>query len=289
MKKVDLYSNADLRQYNTFHIGGKAKYLFVVYDTQALQTVCFICKTCNIKFLVIGNGSNMLFDDDGYSGAIIVNRAKKINRRKNILYVASGTNINNVINYATKNGLSGLECFAGIPATIGGAIYNNMGAFESEIGNLIKSITCYDTDTNKIIKLRKKDCDFSYRNSIFKSKNYVILSAELMLNIEDKNKIKELTKTYLTRKLTTQPISEYSAGSVFKRKENLIPAKIIDELGLKGLTIGGASVSKKHSGFIINNNNATAKDVLYLIETINKIILDKYSTIFQLEIEYIKD
>lgn len=284
---VEIYYNASLKPYNTFRIGGIAKYIFVTYDTDSLYKICLYCKSHNIQYKVIGLGSNLLFDDKGYNGAIIVNRSERISRRKNYITASSGINIASLITYALSHSLSGLETFAGIPATLGGAITNNMGAHGAEISDIITSVKCFDMSTNKIITLRKRDCEFDYRHSIFKSSKHIILSATLKLKPDEKIKIRERMLSYLKKKLGTQPINKHSAGSVFLRS-NLIPAKVIDELGLKGHHNGGAMISKKHAGFIVNTGKATARDVIMLINDINKIVYNKYLLTFKTEIEYVK-
>lgn len=287
MPNLEVYFNASLKPYNTFRIGGIAKYIFVVHDIDTLYKVCIYCKTHNIQYKVIGLGANLLFDEEGYDGAIIINRSERISRRKNYLSVSSGTTIASLINYALSHALGGLETFAGIPATLGGAITNNMGAHGAEIGDYITSVKCLNVRTNEIITLRKRDCEFRYRHSIFKTNKYIILSATLRLEPDDKIKIRERMVTYLKKKLDTQPINKHSAGSVFLRS-TLIPAKVIDELGLKGLRVGGAEVSRKHAGFIINTGKATSSDVLELIERINLLVYYRYSVIFTPELEYVK-
>lgn len=287
MPNIEVYFNENLKKYNTFHIGGKAKYLLVVYNENLLHKVCYECKTHNIHYKVIGLGSNLLFDDEGYNGAIIVNRSEKIYKQKNTITVSSGTTIASLINYATTHSLSGLEPFAGIPSTLGGAITNNMGAHGYEISDFIISIKCCEKNNpNTILTLKNKDCDFKYRNSIFKSNKYIILSATLRLNRGNINDIRNKTQEYLKLKLNTQPLNKQSAGSVFLRS-NLIPALVIDNLGLKGYSIGDAQISKKHAGFIINKGRAKAKDVLKLIEYINMSVFDRYCTTFIPEIEYV--
>ncbi len=288
LPNLEVYFNASIKPYNTFRIGGKAKYLFIVYDIDCLVKICRHCIIHKIKYKVIGLGANLLFDDKGYDGAIIVNRSEHISKHNNYLTVSSGTSIANLINYATAHNLSGLESFAGIPATLGGAITNNMGAHGVDIGNMITRVKCLDRhNPDKIVILKNKDCDFHYRHSVFKTNRYIILSATLRLVNNDKSTIMNRIKTYLDKKLSTQPVGNASAGSVFLRS-SVIPAKVIDELGLKGHNIGGAKVSEKHAGFIINTGRATAHDVLALINYINSLVYDNYLLTLTTEIEYVE-
>ena len=288
--KIENYSHlldADLKKFCTFKIGGKAKHLFIVYSITTLLDVCSICNSHNIRYKIIGQGSNLLFDDRGYNGAIIVNKSENFIFRKTYLYCDAGVNLNALINASMNKNLSGLEFFAGIPSSVGGAIVNSLGAFNHQISDLVEEVICYKkSDPIKRIILSKEDCKFGYRTSIFKDDKFIITRVKLKLTTDEKSRILDRMKKCLNRKLMTQPIDKCSAGSIFKRS-TLIPAKIIDELGLKGKQIGGAEISNKHSGFIINKENATSIDVQNLIKYINDVVYQKYNQKFELEIEIV--
>lgn len=278
--------DVNLRNYCTIKIGGNAKILYEVDDLQSLEQVCLKCIAHNIKYKVIGNGSNLIFDDRGYDGSIIVNKASKITKRNCSLYISSGTRISSIISYSLKHGLSGLENFAGIPATLGGAIVNNMGAFNSDISNLIDYVVCIDTNTNKKIKLKNIDCNFKYRDSIFKTGRYIIMSAKLNLQTDNSTNIKQRICEAIKHKTSTQPLNYLSAGSVFKRGD-LIPAKLIDEFGFKGHFLGGVMVSNKHAGFIVNFNNGTSEEFKMLASRIKQAIDSYYHTNLEYEVEFV--
>ncbi len=283
----EYFKDADLKNYCTFKLGGKAKHLIEVKNTKALIEVCYKCKLHNIKYKVIGMGANLLFDDLGYDGVVIVNKSNQILFRKNCVYPSSGVNVTNLISKCIARNLSGIESLAGIPATVGGAIVNSLGAFNTNFCDFIDYVICLDLENFKIVKLTNEECKFGYRTSIFKDGNFVILKAKLKFNYLENNKIRENFLFSLNKKITTQPLDYPSAGSVFKRTD-VIPAKLIDELGLKGLRVNGAVVSTKHAGFIINENNASSSDVLKLIEIIREKIKSAYGVELPLEIEIVR-
>ena len=280
----DFKKDVSLKDYCTFHIGGKAKYLYIASLLPALNEVYLFCKIHNIKHKFIGLGANLLFDDKGFDGLIVVNRCAKIFRRGNLIFAESGAKVSEILSYSYKHNLGGLEPFAGIPATIGGAITNNLGAFGFEIGVFVKYVICLHNGNKR--KLTKKECKFAYRDSIFKTGEYLILSACLSLYLTEKCEIKKKLTSALSQKISTQPLNIPSAGSVFKRGK-IVPAKVIDELGLKGEKVGGAMVSNKHAGFIVNTDSATSKDVKKLIKIIQSKVRSAYGCDLELELEIV--
>ena len=291
IKKLDCELKLDrpLSDFCTFKIGGRAKYIIVVYDNDTLLKVCHICILHHIKYKIIGLGANLLFSDKGYNGAIIITKAKKIYRKNTSVYVDSGTTVGELIQYCYQNDLSGLEAFSGIPSTLGGAIVNSLGAFDTNISDMVDYVICYKKDDikNRLI-LNNTECKFRYRDSVFKSGDYIITRIKLTLKRDNKKDIYARQIEYLKRKYDSQPITLPSAGSIFKRGD-IIPAKVIDDLGLKGYRIGGAEVSNKHAGFIVNLGNARSKDVKNIIQYINTKIYEIYKTRLELEIEYVDD
>jgi len=242
-----------------------------------------------MKCKIIGLGSNLLFSDKGFRGVVIVNKTSKTLFRGNTLYSDSGCSIGSLIQKCILRSLSGFETFAGIPSTVGGAITNNMGAFGREISDIVEWVECYHkSDLTKKLRLTKNECNFSYRDSIFKSNDYIITRIKFNLTYLDRSKIQATFRECLERKKTTQPTTLPSAGSVFKRSQ-IIPAKIIDEIGLKGLNQGDAQVSTKHAGFIVNTGNATSEDVLILIQRIKEIVFNKTGHILTEEIEFVNE
>lgn len=287
MKKLEFFNNISLKDFCTFKIGGNAKYLFVAHSPNQLKAAIVWCKRKNVKFKVIGLGANLLFDDLGFDGAIIVNKTNKIKICGNFVWALSGTTVAELIAKTKQHDLSGFEHFAGIPSSVGGGIVNNMGAWGFSIGQNVEYVKVLDVKTLKTHKYNYNQCQFDYRSSIFKSKKCVVLMAKFKLKKAARQEIENNLKTAITKKTTTQPTNKPSAGSVFKRTD-FIPAKLIDELGLKGKTIGGAQISTKHAGFIVNIGSATSKDVKELIKLIENELFLHFSATPTKEIEFVE-
>ena len=279
--------NVDLKKYCTMKVGGKAKLLFICKSIQSLVDVCSYCKLHNIKFKVIGFGANLIFDDNGYNGAIIVNRTNKISFKHNSAYVESGASVGNLINKCLLRNLSGIEKLAGIPSTVGGGIINSLGSFDTNLVDFVEYVECYNfNDLSTPIRINKEDCKFGYRTSIFKSGNYLITKIKFNFKYDNAEVIKSNMLSALRKKSDTQPLNYPSSGSVFKRCE-IIPSKTIDELGLKGTKMGDACVSAKHAGFIVNLGNATSKDIKDLVEKLQKEVKLKTNISLETEIEFV--
>lgn len=287
MKKLEFYTKISLKGFCTFKIGGKAKFLFVVHSPNQLKTAIVWCKRKNVKFKVIGLGANLLFDDLGFDGAIIVNKTNKIKVCGNYVWAFSGTTMAELIAKTKQHNLTGFEHFAGIPSSVGGGIVNNLGAWGFTIGQNVENVKVLDVETLKTHKYNFNQCKFGYRSSVFQSKKCVVLMAKFKLKKAPITEIENNLKTALIKKSTTQPIDKPSAGSVFKRT-NFIPAKLIDELGLKGTTVGGAQISTKHAGFIVNIGSATSNDVKELIKLIENELFLHYSFTPTKEIEFVE-
>ena len=288
MDNFEFETNVDLKDFCTFKIGGKAKFLFVAKDPTSLINVCLFAKTHNIKYKIIGMGANLLFDDLGYNGLIIVNKTSEISFRKNSVYCSSGVNVTNLIMKCYLRSLCGFECLSGIPSTVGGAVVNSLGAFETNFCDFVEYVECYyKKNLTKKLKLNRDECKFSYRSSLFKNGEYIITRVKLKLNYDDKTLIKQRIDNAIKKKTETQPLGVASAGSAFKRSD-IIPAKVIDELGLKGTKIGGAEISTKHAGFIVNNTNATSKNVKDLIKLIQEKVKSATNEEIEPEIEFVE-
>ena len=287
MKDIEIYKNKSLKDFCTFKIGGEAKYIYVCNTTSALISVIKHCKKKDIKFKVIGLGANLLFSDNGYNGAIIVNRTNKLLFRQDSVYADGGVNVTNLIKKCYLRSLGGLENLSGIPATVGGGVVNNLGAFDSTLSDYIDYVKVIDINSpDKIYKLNKKDCKFDYRHSIFQNSDLVVLRVKFVLFKEQKTLIQQRIKATIEKKTSTQPLNYPSAGSVFKRSD-IIPAKVIDELGLKGLIVGNAQISTKHAGFIVNLGKASSQDVKGLISVIKYKVKDIYNKELETEIEFV--
>lgn len=269
-KDAIVYYNYDLAPHTSFKIGGKAKYFVVVKNEKTLKNLLSKCK----KFFILGGGTNTLLSFKYYSGTVIKlgGNFSRLYVGKNKLTAMAGANLFSLCKLAKDSSLSGLEFLYGIPGTVGGAIFGNAGAFEEEILSRVTRVKVFKGGNF----FWTKNFSFSHRNSSFKKDGSIILGAQFSLSPGDKKEIEEKMKDLLARRKQTQPYGAFCAGSIFKRLEvgdqTIFPAKIIDNLGLKGVKIGGAKVSEKHAGFIVNFEKASATDVLRLIKKIKKIV-----------------
>ena len=279
-----------MKKYTSFKIGGTADEFIKVKDEQELKEALKYAKNKKLKITIIGNGSNLLVLDKGIRGLVIKIDIQKLEIEKKEKYaeitVGSGYKTMALGIKLMDEGISGFEELSGIPGTIGGAIFMNAGAYGKEIKDINISTICMDYD-GKIFELPNKEQEFEYRSSIFNKKDYIILETKLKLEYGKKEEIKKKMDEYLSSRKEKQPIEYPSAGSTFKRQEGVITAKLIDECGLKGFKIGGAKVSEKHAGFIINYNNAKAKDVIDLIRYVKEKVYEKYGIKIKEEIRIV--
>ena len=285
INNIVILKNEPLSKHCSFKVGGNTKYFILVHNIDALLDVLNRCNQHSVKFKIIGGGSNILFDDKGYNGAIIKYVDDNIFLKNNTLYASSGCNIPQVIQFCAKNNLGGLEFAIGVPAQLGGAIINNLGAYGSEISTFIEHITILQN--NRIVYLHKDDCNFTYHSSNFQHSKDIILSATFNLPPQDESKTQIKLKDYLLKRSLSQPLEYPNAGSIFKRTPDVIPAQLIDHANLKGFTIGEAQISTKHAGFIVNLGNATSKNILDLINLVYQTIFTKHSIHLIPEIEYV--
>lgn len=284
----NIFYNEDMSKHTSFKIGGKAECYIKVEEVEELQNILNLANSNKIQLTIIGNGTNILVKDNGIKGIVIKVNIKKteVNLENETIKVGAGNSIAEIAQILKKNELTGFEELSGIPGTIGGAIRMNAGAHKKEIKDLILNATAMDYNGN--IKIfSNNEMQFEYRNSIFSKEKYIILEAEFQLKKGNKEEITAKMQEYAKWRKEKQPLEYPNAGSTFKRGEGFITAALIDESGLKGYTIGGAQISNKHAGFIINTGNATAKDVLELIEITKKEVLKKFGHEIQLEIEII--
>jgi len=248
-----------------FKVGGPVDILLTPKNIQQLKDTITICKENKIPFYVIGNGSNLLVKDGGIRGVVIkVCELNKIERIDNKVIAECGALLKDVSIEATKGALSGFQFACGIPGSVGGAVFMNAGAYDGEISFVIESAKVLD-DNQEIRILSKEELNLGYRQSIVMKKGYVVLSATFALAFGDKEKIQARVNELTTRREDRQPLEYPSAGSTFKRPEGFFAGKLIEDAGLKGFSIGGACVSTKHAGFVVNKGNGTAKDVLDVI------------------------
>lgn len=279
-----------MKKHTSFKIGGTADYFFKATTLEELQNIIKFAKIKELPITIIGNGSNLLVTDKGIRGLVIkidINKLK-IEKKDEFAVVEVGAG-NKLMALATKmkdEELSGLEGLSGIPGSVGGAVVMNAGAYGKEIKDVVLSTTCIDKN-GRLYTFSNEEQKFSYRNSIFQKKDYIIIETKLKLEYGKKDEIQKRMEEYFKARKEKQPIEYPSAGSSFKRQEGIITAKLIDDAGLKGYKIGGAKVSEKHAGFIVNYNNATATDVINLINYIKEKVYSKYGIKIEEEIKII--
>lgn len=277
--------NEPMSKHTTFKVGGIADTYITVNSKEKLLKVLELLK--NEKITIIGNGSNLLVTDKGIRGIVLKYSANNCSINGKTVTVESGMTNARLANTLLKQNLAGYEFAAGIPGTIGGAIVMNAGAYGKEMKDVVESTEFIDLETNKIETLKNEEQEFEYRKSIFQNKKCIILSTILKLEKGNPEEIEEKMKEYAEKRRSTQPLDMPSAGSTFKRGNGFITAKLIDEAGLKGYSIGGAQVSTKHAGFIVNKGNAKAKDIIELIKYIQDEIYKKFGEKIEPEIKII--
>lgn len=270
--------NVSLDKYTTYRVGGIAKIVVYPKNEIKLKQLLRIIKNNNIQYKIIGNGSNLLFSDKPYNGIIIkLNNLNDLKISGTNIEVGAGYSLVLLTRIACKKGLAGLEFAAGIPGTVGGAVYMNAGAYKSDMGYIVKNIRVL-TPQLKIITLTNKELDFHYRSSFLqKNSEYICLSANIKLYKGKKEAIEEVIKERKARRIETQPLEYPSAGSVFRNPTDMFAGKLIEDLNLKGKTIGGALVSPKHANFIVNQGNAKAQDIKELIYFVKNKVKEKYN------------
>lgn len=290
LKISNIKMDEKMAMHTSFKIGGNADIFIKVSNIEELKLILKFIKENNIKLTIIGNGSNILVKDNGIRGIVLKLDFKdisieKTNDKKVKVRAGAGVSLGMLAQKLLKECISGFEFASGIPGTIGGAVRMNAGAYGGEFKDIVTATKCIDEDGNIII-LNKEEQEFSYRHSTFMNKKLIILESELLLNLEnDPDEIAKKMNENLESRKSKQPINMPNAGSTFKRGEDYITAKLIDECGLKGFSIGGAQVSNIHAGFVVNKGNATADDVLKLVEHVKKNVYEKFNKEIKLEIE----
>ena len=285
--KID--TNVSLKKCTTYRVGGIAKYIAYPKNTESLVKLIKYLKNKNIKYKILGNGSNLLFSDNEYNGVLIklseFDDLEFIGKTK--LRVGAGYNLIKLSLVTAKKGLTGLEFASGIPGTVGGSVFMNAGAYKSDMGYVVESVKVLTPD-EKIISLENKEMDFHYRTSFLKKHpDYICLEVIIKLNKGKKESIEEVIKDRRQRRLASQPLEYPSAGSVFRNPEDNFAGKLIEDSGLKGKKHGGAMISSKHANFIVNYKNATADDVKYLIELAHDKVKENYNIDLKIEQEFV--
>ncbi len=280
---IEAHFDESMKKHTTFKVGGNAMCI-AMPDTvkKAADLIKFVNEN-NIKHYFLGNGSNVIFNDDGFDGIIIKTSAlNSIEIKENTVTAGAGVLMTSLSKRAQEHSLSGLEFCYGIPGNVGGGIYMNAGAYGGEISNCLVSLDYIDENGN-LGTITKNDCDFSYRHSRFMDENWLIVSATFEMQPKDSAEMLAFMEDIMQRRKDKQPLDKPSAGSSFKRPVGYFAAALIDECGLKGLTVGGAQVSEKHAGFIVNIGDATCQDIVDLADKVRQIVLDKKGVVLEKE------
>lgn len=281
----DYILNAPMCEYTTLKIGGSADILVQPRSVDELLSLIKAAKEYNVPVTFIGNGSNLLVRDGGIRGVVIKfgQNMAKTSVKDNVITAECGITMARLAAIAAENELTGFEFASGIPGTLGGGIVMNAGAYKGELKDVIIEATALLPDgTVKVFT--NEELDFSYRHSVFTDSDMLVLEAKIRLDKGEGEKIRAYMSELAQKRRTTQPLEYPSAGSAFKRPKNGYAAAMIDSCGLKGYTVGGAQVSEKHAGFVINRENATAKDVENLLKDVQKIVFEQHETMLEPEI-----
>ena len=277
-----------MKSHTTFRIGGPAEVFIMPKSVKQVQMAVKICQEEQIPYFILGNGSNLLVSDRGYRGVIIQmdRNMGKIQVEGTEIQAAAGALLSSIAVAARRESLTGFEFAGGIPGTLGGAVVMNAGAYGGEIKDVLKEVTVMDGD-GKIFTLPASELEMGYRTSIIKTAGYLVLSARIALSEGKEEDIKARTRELSEMRTQKQPLDYPSAGSTFKRPEGYFAGKLIMDSGLRGYSVGGAMVSEKHCGFVINKGNATAEDVVSLMKHVTEVVQEKYGVTLEPEVKFL--
>ncbi len=288
---MERLENVDMGQYTSFRTGGRAREMVVCETAEELIGLMRSIHESGSRYIVLGNGSNTLICDAGFDGIVVrLGEAfSEIRREGDRLLCGSGTLLSAVARKALAEGLSGFEFASGIPGSLGGAVFMNAGAYGGEMKDIVEEVTVVRRDGSGTAVLTGEEMDFSYRHSILEKTGDIAVSVKLRLTAGDPQKISAEMAELARRRNEKQPVQYPSCGSFFKRPDGYFAGKLIQDAGLKGLTVGGAQVSELHSGFIINRGGATASDIIDLMHLVQNIVYDKFGVRLEPEVRIIGD
>ena len=287
----EFFYDEPMRNHTSFCLGGPAKLLIKPKDEETLIEILREIKKNNYNFYILGNCTNIIVKDKGFDGIIIKlkNKLKDLKKVSDTeIYAGAGVSLKKVSEFAMENSLTDLEFAHGIPGSLGGGVVMNAGAYDGEMKNVIKSVRLLD-ENFKVIEVSCQDMNFSYRHSLVQERDLIVLGATFSLSPGNKDDIRKKYEEFDKRRADKQPLDLPSAGSTFKRPTGYFAGKLIDDSGLRGFTHNGAGISEKHCGFVVNKNNATAKDVLETIEIVQKVVHDKFGVNLEREVKIIGD
>ena len=277
-----------MKRHTTFRIGGPADFFLLPSTVDEVRGILEICREEEIPYFILGNGSNLLVSDKGYRGVIIqlYRNFSNISVEGNEICASSGALLSQIAAAARNASLTGFEFAGGIPGTLGGAVFMNAGAYGGELKDVLKEAVVM-TEQGEILTLPVEKLDMGYRTSRIKKAGYLVLEARLVLEQGDMDKIRDITKDLTEKRVSKQPLEYPSAGSTFKRPEGYFAGKLIMDAGLRGYQVGDAQVSEKHCGFVINKGNATAADVLTLIENVREKVQEQFGVTLEPEVKFL--
>lgn len=286
---IEIKQNEPMSRHTSFKIGGNADLYIIPNDMDALVETVRIVRKTETKRYFLGNATNVLFDDAGFRGAVVsLGNICAIKVIENRIVAEAGASLNLVCKNARDKELSGLEFAYGIPGSIGGAVFMNAGAYGGEMSQVVAQSTYFSLDDMTVHTIPLTAHEYGYRESVYRHNNWLVLSAVLELQKGEYDKINAAMNDYMSRRVDKQPLEYPSAGSVFKRYPGRYTGQMIEECGLKGYSIGGAQVSEKHAGFIVNKGGATSADVLALIEHIKNEVYKKFDCRIECEVIHVK-
>ena len=277
-----------MKQHTTFKIGGPADYFLVPETGEEVGEIIKICRKTDTPYFILGNGSNLLVGDGGYRGAVIqvYRNMSAVTVEGTTITAQAGALLSAVAAAAKNASLTGFEFAGGIPGTVGGAAVMNAGAYGGEMKDVLVEVTVMDAE-GKIFAISAEKLELGYRTSVIKKAGYIVLEAKIRLKEGDQEAIRERMKELTIQRTTKQPLEYPSAGSTFKRPEGYFAGKLVMDSGLRGYQVGGARVSEKHCGFVINAGDATAKDVRTLMDNVRDIVYEKYGVTLEPEVKFL--
>lgn len=288
INKYEYYKNISLKKYNTYKIDVNCDYLVYPKSIHELQELLKYLKDNNIHYLILGNGSNVILARPNFDVVIKLDRINNIEIKDNIVIAGAGVSLIKLSNICMENNLNGLSFAGGIPGLLGASTAMNAGAYKEDMASIVKEVKVL-TPNLEIKNMKNSELEYAYRDSFLKrNKDFICVEVTLSLEYEDKEIIKHRMLDRRDRRISSQPVNMPSAGSVFRNPEGLSAGKLIEDIGLKGYTIGGAQVSEKHANFIINTSNATYEDIISLIDYIKEKVKEKYNIDLILEQEIVR-
>jgi len=285
VEKKDILFDESMKNHTTFCVGGNAACFLIPRSEQQLISIMQILRSNQEKYYILGHGSNLLVSDSGFDGVIVQidDNISSIVVSDTVVKASAGALLSQIASEACENGLSGIEFASGIPGTLGGAVVMNAGAYGGEMSQIIQTVDVL-TNEGDIVKFDRKEMEFNYRSSLVKRKSHIVLSAEIILQKDSMNEIKVRMEELREKRAEKQPLEFPSAGSTFKRPTGYFTGKLIADAGLRGYKIGGAQISEKHCGFLINRGDATAADVLNLINHVKETVFREYGVLLEQEV-----